>query len=296
HNLDATSFRQLVAAHREPEAVAAAMRKIVAARGKMHNPATSSGGVLVGRLTRTGAARDDGLAVGERVVPLASLIATPLRLDAVGPVDPADPQVPAAGRAVVTGRMSLAPVPPDLPLSAVLTAIDVYPAPSHTRDLARPGDHVVVLGAGHAGLAALAAAREAVGTDGLLTVVDRSEPALDRARQVAPEVAVVAADATRPVEVAQALARLGRPAADLTLLCTTVPGCEGTAILLTAGTGAVLFFSTATSFSAAALGADALSATTRLSIPNGYTPDRGTYLLDLLRRTPALLAAYTRPH
>ena len=38
-------------------------------------------------------------------------------------------------------------------------------------------------------------------------------------------------------------------------------------------------------------GADSVSSTTRLVIPNGYTEDRGRYALDLLRRDPALRAA-----
>jgi L-erythro-3,5-diaminohexanoate dehydrogenase len=54
----------------------------------------------------------------------------------------------------------------------------------------------------------------------------------------------------------------------------------------------VLFFSTATSFPAAALGADSVSSKTRLVIPNGYTDDRGEYTLDLLRRSRTLLAAF----
>jgi L-erythro-3,5-diaminohexanoate dehydrogenase len=101
----------------------------------------------------------------------------------------------------------------------------------------------------------------------------------------------VLADATDPVGALAALGAQGLPRADLTLVCTSVRGCEGTAILATDETGAVLFFSTATSFPAAALGADSVSSTTRLVIPNGYTEDRGSYALDLLRRDPALRAA-----
>jgi L-erythro-3,5-diaminohexanoate dehydrogenase len=71
-----------------------------------------------------------------------------------------------------------------------------------------------------------------------------------------------------------------------------VPGCEGTAILATSDSGAVLFFSTATAFPAAALGADSLSSRTQLIIPNGYTDDRGAYALSLLRRQPALRTAF----
>jgi L-erythro-3,5-diaminohexanoate dehydrogenase len=295
-NVDAASFRQLRdSCGGDPEQIASAVSKIVREHGKMQNPATGSGGVLVGRLTVVGSSFwQPGLEVGQRVVPLASLISTPLRLEAVGPVDPSEPQVPAEGRAIVTGRMSVGVVPDDLPLEAVLTALDVYPAASHTKALARPGAHVVVIGCGHAGLAALAAAREQLGPGGLVTAVDASAAALAAASRIDPGCSCILADATQPVALAGHFARRGLPRADLTLLCTTVRGCEGAAILLTADDGTVLFFSTVTSFAAAGLGADSLSSLAALSIPNGFTPDRGSYLLELLRRCPPLLEAYVR--
>ncbi|MGA8681648.1 MAG: L-erythro-3,5-diaminohexanoate dehydrogenase [Acidimicrobiales bacterium] len=292
-NLDATSYRQIrLACDNDADAMAARIRAIVAERGKLHNPVTGSGGVLLGHLSVLGASFwQAGLLLGQRVVPLASLVATPLRLDDVGPVDLTSPQVPARGRAIVTGRMSCAAVPDDLPLSVVLTALDVYPAASHVRSLARPGDHVIIIGSGHAGLAAAAAAREAVGSTGGVTVIDPSTDALGWAAAVDPAATTVVADATDAFGVAGMLGARGLWRGDLTLVCTNVTGCEGTAILLTKDDGTVLFFSTATSFSAAGLGADSLSSLATLSIPNGYTPDRGSYLLDLLRRSPALLSA-----
>lgn len=293
-NVDATSFRQLRESRASAEGVAAAIAETVAARGKLQNPVTGSGGILVGRLTRIGSARHEAEDVGDRVVPIASLIATPLRLHSVGPVDLGSPQVPVSGRAIVTGRMGWAKVPDDLPLDAVLTALDVYPAPWHTHVIARSGHHVVIIGSGHAGLAATVAAREAVGSDGDVTVIDVSERALELARSVDPTVSTIVADATNPAAVAAEFARHDLPKSDLTLLCATVAGCEGTAILLTKDEGTVLFFSTATSFSAAALGADSLSSLAHLAIPNGFTPDRGSYLIELLRRTPALLDTFTR--
>ncbi|MDA8264433.1 MAG: L-erythro-3,5-diaminohexanoate dehydrogenase [Actinomycetota bacterium] len=295
-NIDATSYRQLrQSCAAEPDAMATAIRAIVSERGKLHNPATGSGGVLVGRLTRLGSLSwlDEQL-VGQRVVPLASLIATPLSLESVGPVEPDNPQVPVVGRAIVTGRMSCAAVPDDLPLEAVLSALDVYPAASHTKALARLGAHVLVIGCGHAGLSAVAAARETVGANGLVTVIDTSEAALELACGIDPGVVAIAGDARDAVVLAEGFTARGLRPADLTLLCTTVEGCEGTAILLTAADGTVLFFSTATSFSAAALGADSLSSLASLTIPNGFTEDRGSYLLGLLRRKPSLLQVFSR--
>lgn len=295
-NIDATSYRQLRrSCGGDPAAMAATIASIVAERGKMQNPATGSGGVLLGRLAKVGSSFwQAGLDLGRRVVPLASLVATPLRLDAVGPVDPEYPQVPVTGRAIVTGRMSCAAVPDDLPLEAALTALDVYPAASHVRSLARPGDHVVVIGGGHAGLAAVAAARQQVGPTGRVTVVDTRQAAIDEAAEIDSKATGILGDATDPVAVAQQFGLRALPLASLTVLCTTVAGCEGTAILLTADDGTVLFFSTATSFASAGLGADALSSLTSLVIPNGYTPDRGSYLFQLLRSCPPLLDAYRR--
>jgi L-erythro-3,5-diaminohexanoate dehydrogenase len=54
-NLDAASFRQLSEAHRgDGEAVRAAVLDIVATRGKMQNPVTGSGGMLIGLVDAVG--------------------------------------------------------------------------------------------------------------------------------------------------------------------------------------------------------------------------------------------------
>jgi L-erythro-3,5-diaminohexanoate dehydrogenase len=292
--VDATSYRAIrdrCAA--DPERMAATLGDIVAERGKLQNPWTGSGGILAGTVRAVGKRHwASDLAVGDRVVPLASLIAIPLRLDAIGPLAPDDPHVPVRGRAIVTGRMACAPVPGDLPPELVLSALDVYPAASHVRALAARGDHVLVLGAGHAGLLAAAAAHAAVGSSGRVTALDASAAALARVSAALPEATAIRHDATDAVGALEALERHGLPRADLTLVCTSVPGCEGTAILATDEAGAVLFFSTATSFAAAGLGADSLSSPTRLVIPNGYTADRGSYALDLLRGSPALREAF----
>jgi L-erythro-3,5-diaminohexanoate dehydrogenase len=292
--VDATSYREIRArCDAEPERMAQMITEIVAERGKLQNPWTGSGGVLMGKVRFLGSRyRMSDLAVGDRVVPLASLIAIPLALESVGPVDPRDPQVPVQGRAIVTGRMSCATMPDDLPANVALAALDVYPSASYTRSMARTDDHVLILGAGHAGLLAVAAAREAVGATGVVSAIDTSTRALARAHEVDPAAVTIQADVIDPVAVASELARLELPAADLTLLCTSVPGAEGTAILATAEHGAVLFFSTATRFAAAALGADAIGSQARLIIPNGLTDDRGEYALELIRTIAPLRAAF----
>jgi L-erythro-3,5-diaminohexanoate dehydrogenase len=105
---------------------------------------------------------------------------------------------------------------------------------------------------------------------------------------------VAVADARDPVALADAVsASLGGPA-DVTVVCVDVPGCEHGAVLATADGGTVVFFSMATSFSAAALGAEGLAADVTLLIGNGYVPGHADYALALLRSTPGVRSLFER--
>ena len=104
---------------------------------------------------------------------------------------------------------------------------------------------------------------------------------------------VVHADARDPVAVRDAVRSAGGPA-DVTVVCVDVPGCEGGAILATADRGTIVFFSMATSFTAAALGAEGLAADVRMLIGNGYLPGHAAYALDLLRAHPGVRGLFER--
>jgi len=104
---------------------------------------------------------------------------------------------------------------------------------------------------------------------------------------------VVIADARDPVGLAAAVAAAGGPA-DITVVCVDVPGCEGGAILATSDGGTIIFFSMATSFSAAALGAEGAAADVTMLIGNGYVPGHAEYALNLLRAVPAVRALFER--
>ena len=84
-NLDATSANQLhQQSKQEGVSVANLILKIVRSRGKMHNPATNSGGVCVGRVVTAGSR---SIEVGKVVIPLCSLTAIPLMIDHITRVE-----------------------------------------------------------------------------------------------------------------------------------------------------------------------------------------------------------------
>jgi L-erythro-3,5-diaminohexanoate dehydrogenase len=289
--LDSTSHRRIRDdAQSDPEVMAARILEIVAARGKLHNPDTDSGGVLLGTVSAVGEKVSARPAVGDRIVTLASLTLTPLRLSGVIRIDPGSPQVDVAGAAYIFDRAPWAPLPEDLPLAAALDVFDVCSAASHVRELAPGADSVCVLGAGHAGKVALAAARDAA-PGATLSVVDLDRAAVDRVTALGLADLGVAVDLRDPVAALEAIRAVGAAPADLTVVVVNAAGCEPAAILLTADDGTVLFFSMATKFSTVALTSDGLSSSATMMVGTGYAPDRGSYALDLVRRSPALREA-----
>ncbi len=291
--LDSTSHRRLREdAGGDPDRMAARIEEIVAARGKMHNPDTDSGGILTGTVAAVGERYGDPPTVGEPVVSLGSLTLTPLRIDDVTGLDPDSPQVEIAGTAYLCDRAGWAPVPTDMPLATAVEVYDVCSAANQTRDLApAAGGTVLVLGAGHAGKLALAAARDGMGR-GTLVAVDHDRDAVERVRELGLCDIAVAADLRDPLAAIEALGAAGAPPADLTVVVVNASGCEAASILLTADVGTILFFSMATRFSTAALAADGIGSSARMLVGSGYTDDRGAYALDLVRRSEALRHAF----
>ncbi len=284
-NLDAASFRQLEGKHaHDGDKVRAEVLDIVRTRGKMHNPVTGSGGMLVGTVEEVGPESTLGLEVGDRVATLVSLTLTPLVIeDDLAQWDGRSEQVPCDGYAVLFGRSIAAVIPDDLDPALSLSVMDVCGAPALTARVV--ADYVeptvaVIGGGGKSGSLSLAAARQA-GAGRLIGIVPQAEEA-ERLRGAGLADEVVIADARNPIALRDAVAKAGGPA-DVTVVCVDVPGCEGGAILATAERGTVIFFSMATSFSAAALGAEGLAADVRMVVGNGYVPGHAAYAMELLR-------------
>lgn len=292
-NLDAASFRQLCAAHPDAGDRRRAVLDIVAGRGKMQNPVTGSGGMLIGTVEEVGPDSPLGLGVGDPVATLVSLTLTPLVLtDDLRDWDGLSEQVPCDGYAILFGRSIAARLPADLPESLALAVLDVCGAPALTsRITGSYADAVVAVvgGAGKSGSLALAAARAAGAVRTIGVVPHEEEAALLRSAGLAD--AVVIADARDPLALRDAVASAGGPA-DVTVVCVDVPGCEGGAVLATRDGGTVIFFSMATSFSAAALGAEGLAADVTMLIGNGYVPGHAELALDLLRTNDGVRALF----
>jgi L-erythro-3,5-diaminohexanoate dehydrogenase len=333
-NLDAASYRQLREAYSgDPDKIRRAVLDIITTRGKMQNPVTGSGGMLTGTVDEVGPNSPLGLNPGQRVATLVSLTLTPLQVtDGLRHWDGQSEQVPCEGHAILFARSIAAVLPDDLSAELSLAVMDVCGAPALTSRVVKrgavaakgtvvtEGPVVLVVGAaGKSGSLSAAAARQA-GAAKIIGVVPtedeaallrnpattqdegaggpptdvRPRPAADRRAPQSPLVdAIVIADARDPVGLAEKVEAAGGPA-DVTVVCVDVAGCEGGAILSTKQGGTVIFFSMATSFSAAALGAEGLAADVTMLVGNGYVPGHADFALDLIRTTPSVRQLFER--
>lgn len=292
-NIDAASFTQIKEeAGGDEGRIEAIVRDIVARRGKHHNPKTGSGGMLIGTVAFVGpalAGKTD-LHAGERVATLVSLSLTPLRIDNVRKIHLDTDQVEIDGKAILFESGIYAKLPDDMPDALALAILDVAGAPAQTAKLVRPGDTVLVVGAGgKSGLLCLAEARKHAGVTGRVLALCHSERSAERARRLGFANEVFAADATRPLDVYGAVRDLtGGGLADLTINCVNIPGTEMGSILATRDGGTVYFFSMATSFTAAALGAEGVGKDVQMLIGNGYTAGHAAIALQTVRENDGL--------
>jgi L-erythro-3,5-diaminohexanoate dehydrogenase len=203
-------------------------------------------------------------------------------------------QVPTDGYAILFGQSIAAVLPDDLPEELSLAVMDVCGAPALTARIVEGYDAptvAVIGGAGKSGSLALAAAKRAGARRTIGVVPHEQEATLLREAALADE--VVVADARDPLALRVAVTGAGGPA-DVTVVCVDVPGCEGGAILSTAPAGTVIFFSMATSFSAAALGAEGLAADVTMLVGNGFVPGHAAYAMDLLRTSAGVRSLFER--
>lgn len=292
-NVDAASFTQIKQAARgDVDKVEAIVLDIVAQRGKLHNPATGSGGMLIGRVAALGPALQGktDLQVGNKIATMVSLSLTPLRIDKVRRVHLDKDQIEVDGQAILFETGLYAKLPDDIPEHVALAILDVAGAPAQTARLVRPGDTVVVVGGGgKSGTLCLYEARKRTGPSGCVIGVSPFEADCRRMRELGWADHALQVDATEAVAMMQAVhaATVGRMA-DVVINCVNLPHTEMGSILATKDRGRIYFFSMATSFTAAALGAEGVGKDVDMLVGNGYAKGNAEHALSLLRESPAL--------
>lgn len=294
-NVDSASFHQFFESNqKDVTKTGDAILKVIRERGKLQNPVTGSGGMLIGTVKEVGAGITTPdlkkLRVGDRIATLVSLTLTPLKVHKIKRIIPEIERVEVDAHAILFNSGIAAKLPPDIDEGLALAALDVCGAPAQTAKLVKPGMKVAIIGGGgKSGLFCLYEAKKRAGAGGKVVAFEYSPKACERLRKLSFVDEVIEGNAQNAVEASEKIkAALGGEGADLVINVANVAGTEMSSILSTKNKGTVYFFSMATSFPAAALGAEGVAADVTLMIGNGYTEGHAALTLDLLRESQEL--------
>lgn len=289
-NIDSASFHQIVGNVGSDEAaVGDRIIEIVGARGKMQNPVTGSGGMLIGTVVAKGERYGDGIGVGDRIATLVSLTLTPLEIREIVKVHLDRDQVDVHATAYLTPSAPIVALPDDMDPKIALAILDVAGAPAQTMRLTKGAKSVLILGAGKSGIICAAAAREAMGRHGTIYALDLTTHHLEYLVEADLIDLYASADATDPIDVLTTVMSLtGGELVDVVINTCNVPKTEVSAILPCRARGKVYFFNMATDFARAALGAEGIGKDVDLLIGNGFAQGHAELALDIVRRHPTV--------
>ena len=291
-NIDSASFTQISeACGGDEEKIGEMILGIVAERGKQQNPVTGSGGMFIGKVAYIGEdLADRDLKVGDKIASLVSLSLTPLKIDKILAIHKEIDRVDISGQAVLFESGIYAKLPEDMSEPLALAALDVAGAPAQARKLPHEGDSVLILGAnGKSGVLCGYEAMKKVGDKGNVVGVVRNPAQVPALMELGVYHKVIVADATKPIEVLEAaLAANDGKEYDISICCVNIESCEMSAILPVRDDGIVYFFSMATSFTKAALGAEGIGKDVTMIVGNGYTKDHAEITLNVLRENEKL--------
>ena len=291
-NIDSASFTQISeACGGDEEKIGEMILGIVAERGKQQNPVTGSGGMFIGKVAYIGEdLADRDLKVGDKIASLVSLSLTPLKIDKILAIHKDIDRVDIIGQAVLFESGIYAKLPEDMSEPLALAALDVAGAPAQARKLPHEGDSVLILGAnGKSGVLCGYEAMKKVGDKGNVVGAVRNPAQVPALMELGVYHKVIVADATKPIEVLEAaLAANDGKEYDISICCVNIESCEMSAILPVRDDGIVYFFSMATSFTKAALGAEGIGKDVTMIVGNGYTKDHAEITLNVLRENEKL--------
>lgn len=290
-NIDSASFTQINnACEGDDEKIKEMIMGIVNERGKMQNPVTGSGGMLIGTVEKIGKDLDIDLKVGDKIATLVSLSLTPLKIESIDRIAKDIDRVEITGKAILFESGIYAKLPDDMTEELALAALDVAGAPAQMAKLVKPGWSVLVLGAaGKSGMMCCYEAKKRVGPTGKVVAVVRKEAYIEKLLGNGLCDEVVIADATNAIDVLEkALEVNGGKEYDMSVNVVNIEGTEMSTILPVRDEGIVYFFSMATSFTRAALGAEGVGKDVTMIVGNGYTKDHAAITLEVLRESDKL--------
>lgn len=182
-----------------------------------------------------------------------------------------------------------------MPENLALSVLDVAGAPAQTAKLVKPGDTVVVIGGtGKSGMLCLYEAKKRAGVTGKVICIGSRDTTLQRCKDANLADVYIKANATDAVEILEKVKEATNgEMADVVINTVNIQNTEMSSILICKDNGIVYFFSMATSFTKAALGAEGVGKDVNMIVGNGYTKGHAAISLELMRESAELRKIFT---
>ncbi len=264
---------------------------IVEDRGKFQDPVTKSGGMLIGRVKQIGSDLQGKVSVqvGDKIATLVSLSLTPLKIHEITGINLETEQVSCRAEAVLFESGIYTKIPDDLGEELSLAVMDIAGAPAQVAMNVKPGDTVVVVGAGKAGLLCLAEAKKRTSPLGKVICIEYSEEQCRMIEDLGIADLILQADGRKPLETYNKYINLTNgQLADFTVNTVNVMNTELSTILVTKDTGKIYFFSMSTDFVKTALGAEGVRKYATMIIGSGYYPGHAEIAFNIVRENEKL--------
>ena len=291
-NIDSASFTQIKSVCNSDTAKMESMiLSIVSERGKMQNPVTGSGGMLIGTVKEIGPNfPDKKLKIGDTIATLVSLSLTPLHIKKIHHINLSNDQVDVEAQAILFASGLYAVLPIDIPEKLALAALDVAGAPAQVDRLVKKNDTVCIIGGGgKSGILCCYQAMKKVGKNGKVIVVEYSVENAQRIKDLGLATHVIIADATNVMDVYTKVTEIcSEEGCDVVINNVNIENTEMSSILITKDRGCVYFFSMATSFTKAALGAEGVGKDIDMIVGNGYANGHAELTLDIIRKSKGI--------
>ena len=291
-HLEGTGFKQICTESNDDEKkIKQNIIDMVIRRGKLHNPVTDTGGLVMGMVEEIGAEYDnrEGLKTGDLIICNASAASIPLYIEEITGVNKAFNQLEAKGYAIIHSLIPIVKAPKDVPVDMLMFTFDQSGTLYRLHKLAEGKKKFLIVG--NSMLTNLLygyVIRDTAGENCEITCLLDKKTNLRLAgkgmdslmEKVFDEVNFL--DILRPMECVERLG--GESLFDLSVNCAEIPGAETVNILATKPGGTVLFANLINNLNIALYITESISKNLEVRGAEGYLEEYDNFDIDIVRK------------
>ncbi len=290
-HLEGTSFKQICTeSNNNEEKIKRTIIDIVIRRGKLHNPVTDTGGMILGKVEAIGENYNNprGLKVGDEVICNASSTSIPIYIEDIKGLNFVFNQIEATGYAILSDEISIVKVEEGLPVDLLMFVLDESGTLYKLSEMVVDQQKFLIVGNNIiTNLLFGYAIRRKVGSDcEIICLLDKktdiqiTDGGIDKLiAEVFNQVHFL--DILKPMEC---LAKLGLESLfDLSVNCAEIPGAETINILATKEGGTVLFANLINNLKIALYITESISKSLNVKSAEGYIAGYADFDIEIVR-------------